>query len=53
LFDHTKRKIKNYDTLLHAMYLYVVDNLSYQKLADAMACKHNIAMTDNDFVNIP
>lgn len=41
-----KRKIKNYDTLLQAMYLYVVDNLSYQRLADTMACKHNIAMTD-------
>ncbi len=46
-----KRKIQSYETLLQAMYLYIVDNLSYQRLADVMACKYNIAITDTAWKN--
>lgn len=41
-----KRIIKNYEVLLQAMFLYVVENLSFQRLSDIMACEYGISMSD-------
>lgn len=41
-----KRIIKDCKTLIQALSLIIVDNLSYQRLADTMAIKHNVVMSD-------
>lgn len=41
-----KRKIKKYSILVEAGILYIVENLSFQRLADIMAIKHKIVMSD-------
>lgn len=41
-----KRVLKSFDLLLKAILLYFVDQLSFQRLSDAMACRYKIVMSD-------
>ncbi len=41
-----KRIVKNYSTLVEAAILYIVENLSFQRLSDVMAAKYGISMSD-------
>ena len=41
-----KRVVKKYSTIVTAAILYVVENLSFQRLADIMAVKYGIPMSD-------
>ena len=46
-----KRILKDYKILIKAMYLYIIDSLSYQRLSDIMKCKYNITMSDTAWRN--
>lgn len=41
-----KRIIKDYETLVQAVFLYIAEKLSFQQLSDIMACKYGICMSD-------
>lgn len=41
-----KRVITDYNILIQACYLYIVERLSYQRLADTMAAKYEVSITD-------
>ncbi len=41
-----KRVIKNYEILFNAVYHYISDSLSFQRLSDFMFCKYGIKMSD-------
>lgn len=41
-----KRIIKDYRTLITAVFLYITDELSFQRLSDVMASKYNVVMSD-------
>lgn len=41
-----KRVIKSYDILVEAVFLYITQSLSFQRLSDLMALKFDVAMSD-------
>lgn len=41
-----KRIIKSYAVLLRAAYLYIIDNLSFQRISDKMSCVYGVTMSD-------
>ncbi len=41
-----KRTVKNYEILFNAVYHYISDSLSFQRLSDFMFCKYGIKMSD-------
>ena len=41
-----KRVVHNCDVILDAAYMYIIENFSYQRLADAMAVKYDVKMSD-------
>lgn len=41
-----KRIIKGYDTLILAAMLYIIEQMSFQRLSDVMACVHHVNMSD-------
>lgn len=41
-----KRTVKDYSVLITAAYLYITENLSFQRLSDVMSCKYGISMSD-------
>lgn len=41
-----RRIIKSYRILFLAAYFYIVDNLSFQRLSDKMACMYGVSMSD-------
>ena len=41
-----KRVVVKYTVLAKATILYITQNLSYQRLADVMAMKYNVCMSD-------
>lgn len=41
-----KRVIKRLKDLIRAVYLYFVEQLSFQRLSDTMSCKYSLAMSD-------
>lgn len=41
-----KRVIQNYTTLLRAVYLYLADQLSFQRLSDEMASLYKVVLSD-------
>lgn len=47
-FDFIKRKriIKDYHTLIQAVFLFITQELSFQRLSDIMAYKYQIVMSD-------
>ena len=47
-FDLIKRKriIKDYNTLIQAVFLFITQKLSFQRLSDIMAYKYHIVMSD-------
>lgn len=41
-----KRVIKNTETLVQAVYLYITEELSFQRLADYFSCRYHVHMSD-------
>ncbi len=41
-----KRIVKNYSSLVQAAILYIVENMSFQRISDVMAAKYGISMSD-------
>ena len=41
-----KRVLKHLKDLISAIYLYFVEQLSFQRLSDVMSCKYGIVMSD-------
>lgn len=41
-----KRVLKSMDLLMKAIFLYISEQLSFQRLADIMACQHDVVMSD-------
>lgn len=41
-----KRVLKSLNLLIKAIFLYIVEELSFQRLSDRMACQYNVVMSD-------
>lgn len=41
-----KRVLKSMESLIQAIYLYLAEHLSFQRLSDVMSCKYGITMSD-------
>lgn len=41
-----KRVIKNYRIIIRAVFLFITEELSFQRLSDRMACEYEISMSD-------
>lgn len=41
-----KRVVKSVKILVHAVFKYITEELSFQRLADYMACHYNVVMSD-------